>query len=267
MRPVITLLTDFGYRDYYVAAMKGVILGICPDALIVDIAHGIPKWGVREAAYVLSCCYWNFPRGTIHVVVVDPGVGTERRAVVIVTKNYVFIGPDNGVLIPAAESDGILAAYSIERNLVGWETSHTFHGRDIFAPAAAYLASGRLKPEELGPPVSDLTKPKFTNPRVEGNMIYGEAVYVDDFGNVATNVGAEMLKEVGAKYGSLFEVKAGKFRGRLRLLPSFGHVRRGEPLLLINSCNRLEIAVNEGSASSLLGIKPGDEVVLELVRS
>ncbi|RLG84461.1 MAG: hypothetical protein DRO18_07060, partial [Thermoprotei archaeon] len=147
---VIALMTDFGLKDPYVGMMKAVILSINPNAVIVDLTHDVPKYNVILASHILKVSYRYFPKGTVFVVVVDPGVGSRRRPIIISSRNYLFVGPDNGVLIPAAKDDGLLNAYEINIKIAGLkEISHTFHGRDIFAPTAAYLSLGML-PDVLG---------------------------------------------------------------------------------------------------------------------
>jgi len=266
MLKVITLLTDFGEKDHYVASMKGVILNIAGPVTLVDISHEVPKFNIRAAAYVLRCAYKYFPAGTIHLVVVDPGVGTERRALAIKTRRYFFVGPDNGVLIPAARDDGIVRAVSIEnRRYMREAVSYTFHGRDIFAPAAAHLARG-VPIEELGPEVDDYVVPEYAEPRVEDGEAEAEVIYIDGFGNCATNLREDDLARLGIKYGDKVELELGERRIVTRLLPSFGYARPGEVLLLINSEGFLEIAVNIGSATRELGVRTGTKVRVRALR-
>lgn len=265
-RPVITLLTDFGYRDHYVAAMKGVILSICPEALVVDIAHGVPKFDVRAAAYVLRGAYKYFPPGTIHVVVVDPGVGTERRAVVVKSRNYVFVGPDNGVLSLALAEDGVEEARVKEnRDLMLPQVTSTFHGRDVFAPVAAHLARGAPL-SSVGRRVERLEEPGFARPLLEEGRLACEVLYVDDFGNAALNVDEEMLRELGVSYGVELVVEVQGRKLVLKLLPSYGHAPEGAPLLLVNSEGFLEVAVNRGSAAEVFGLSPGSRVRIRIRR-
>lgn len=261
--PIISLITDFGYRDHYVATMKAVILSICPHATIVDITHGVPKYDVKAGAYALKAAYKFFPRGTIHVAVVDPGVGTSRRGIAVKTRNYVFIGPDNGVLSLAALDDGVEEVRVIENSsLVLPSISHTFHGRDVFAPVAAHLARG-VPFGAVGPLAREgMLVPEFAEPKVEGRTLVCEVLLIDDFGNVILNARREHLSQVGAKYGERCKVV---FRGleiETTLLPSYGYTGEGETLLLVNSENHLELAVNRGSAAQVFGLKSGDRVVV-----
>jgi len=261
--PVITLLTDFGYRDHYVAAMKAVILSICPRASIIDITHGVPKFDVRAAAYLLKAAYKYFPRYTIHVAVVDPGVGTERRGVVVKTRDYVFVGPDNGVLALAALEDGVEEVRVIEnRSLTLPRVSYTFHGRDVFAPVAAHLARG-IPLTVVGSLVRDgLKVPEFAEPKVGGRALECEVVYIDDFGNVVLNARREHLSQLGVSYGAHCRVLVRGQEIEARYLPSYGYAGEGEPLLLINSEEHLELAVNKGSAAQAFGLKNGDKVTI-----
>ncbi len=267
---VITLLTDFGTKDYFVPSMKGVILSINPGAVIVDITHDVPKFNVFKAAFILYSCYKYFPKGTIHVVVVDPGVGTKRRAIAIRTRNYIFIGPDNGVLMLAAEDDGIVEVREISNKeyMLG-SISTTFHGRDIFAPAAAHLSLG--KPfEDLGPElkVDDLVKLPIEKPKVVDNVLVGHIVYIDSFGNAMTNITGEVIREFGLSYGDEVYVNIPDARVELRMkfLPSYGHAKKGEVLCLINSENLFELAINQGSFAETFKVREGYKVEVRKAR-
>ena len=265
-RPVITLLTDFGQRDPYVASMKGVILSICPEATIIDISHEIPKFDVRAGALVLAQAAPWFPPGTVHVGVVDPGVGTMRRAIAVVSERFIFIGPDNGLLMLAALRDGLRAVYAIEKRAFMLErVSRTFHGRDIFAPVAARIASG-LRPSEVGPEISDYVVPRFARPELRGDKLFGEVMYIDSFGNIVTNISEDLLKRVGASDGSELAMKIGDRHLRLRLRSAYGEVEPGSLLAIIDSWGMLEIAVNLGSAAEELGVGPGEPVEVWLAK-
>jgi S-adenosylmethionine hydrolase len=185
----IALLTDFGTRDYFVGVMKGVILSINPRAQIVDITHDIPPQDVLTGAFVLKAAYKWFPPRTVFVAVVDPGVGTERAPLIVKTRRYYFVGPDNGILSPAAEEDGVEAVYHITIQLP--ETSRTFHGRDVFAPAAAYLSLG-IEPRMLGVPAAGWRRLELPKARLEAGVIHARVVYVDRFGNVYTSARDEV---------------------------------------------------------------------------
>ncbi len=262
MRRVITLLTDFGTQDYFVASMKGVILSIVNDVHIVDISHDVPPQDIKRAAMILWACYKYFPRGTIHVVVVDPGVGTARKPLLIVTRNYFFVGPDNGVLVPAAEDDGIIEVYEIDPEKVSrGRISTTFHGRDIFAPAAAYLALG-LSPEDIGHRCSTYVKLELEKPRkISENEYEAQVVYIDRFGNVYTNMREEHLAKRPRK------VTVRLPDGRTVEMPfvrAYGDVEPGKELALINSEGFLELSINYGNFSNKYGLKPLDRVVIKV---
>ncbi len=262
MRKVITLLTDFGQQDYFVASMKGVILSIIPDVHIVDITHEVPPQDVKRAALVLWACYKYFPKGTIHVVVVDPGVGTERKPLLIVTKNYYFIGPDNGVLVPAAEDDGIVKVLEIDVSKVArGRVSRTFHGRDIFAPAAALLALG-LAPEDIGKPCDSYVKLSIERPRkLNENTFEAQVVYIDRFGNVYTSIRETDLPTRPSR----ITVKLPD--GREITVPfvrAYGDVPPGSELSLINSEGFLELSINYDSFCRKYGLKPLDKLIIRI---
>lgn len=192
-------------------------------------------------------------------------MGTERRGIVIKTKRYFFVGPDNGVLIPAALEDGIESIHSIENeDLLLKEISPTFHGRDVFAPIAARIACG-ISLKSIGPKLKDVVYPSFSAPKVnvKNKEIVCEAIFIDDFGNVATNVKVDLLNKLNIKYKAKLRVKFHSKVLEVELLPSFGYVDEGKLLALINSCGRLELAVNKGNAARLLGIKPGDKITIK----
>jgi len=264
---IITLLTDFGHKDPYVAEMKGVIYSINPKVLIVDITHDVKRHDVHEAAYILLAAYKYFPKGSIHVVVVDPGVGTHRRAIVIESKNYIFVGPDNGVLLPASTKDGIIAIREIKNPiLLRKRITSTFHGRDVFVPVAAYLSLG-VKCEHVGPPIpiDEVVTLFLPKAEIEGSTFRATVIHVDVFGNVITNVEESQIRDRMHR-GSLVEIcikRTGK-RITLPFLETYGSVKEGKGLLLINSEGYLEIAINRGNASREYGIQRGDELILKL---
>ena len=261
LRPIITLTTDFGLKDSYVAEMKAVILNVSPSARIVDITHKIDKFDVRMGAYVLASASPYFPRGTVHVAVVDPGVGTKRQAIIVETREGCFVGPDNGVLALAAKnSGGKTRVYRItNREFMMPEVSNTFHGRDIFAPAAAHLANGRL-PSEAGPIAHQMVTPKFVRTVKKRGALEGQVIHVDDFGNIITNLGAGEVEAMERK-GSV-RVKIGNRKLTLKLCRAYGDVEKQQPLAIIGSHNFLEISVNQGSAAGFFSAEAGDDVVL-----
>jgi S-adenosylmethionine hydrolase len=258
--PIITLTTDFGLKDPYVAEMKAVILNISPNTLIVDITHNVEKFNIRMGAYVLACASQYFPKDTIHVAVVDPEVGTKRRAIIVQTKNAFYIGPDNGVLALAAKNQKIEHVYEIRnRRFMMPKISNTFHGRDVFAPAAAHLANG-VPPAEFGPEIGEIVTPKFAKVVRRESFLVGEVLHVDGFGNVVTNFGEKELELMGVK--DVVDVKFKSVRLKLKLCRAYVEVEPHKSLAIIGSHNFLEIAVNQGNAAETFEIKPGDEVKL-----
>lgn len=257
---IISLTSDFGLRDPYVAEMKAVILKICPNATIVDTSHEIEKFNVRMGAYVLACASHYFPKNTIHVAVVDPEVGTKRRPIVIDAKTTFFIGPDNGVLALAAKNQGVQHVYEItNRKLMLPRISNTFHGRDIFAPAAAHLANGIL-PADFGPEIDDIASPSFSKTIKEKDKLVGEVLYTDDFGNIITNFNKKELRLIGMK--EEFEVELGKRKAKLRLYKTYAEAKTHELLASIGSHDFLEISVNQADAAKVFKVKIGDKVTL-----
>ena len=185
---VIALLTDFGLKDSYVGVMKGVIATVNPRVTVIDLDHDVASHRIEEAAFLLATSYSYFPQNTVFCVVVDPGVGSSRKAIAIQTKNYYFVGPDNGVLWQAAERDGITKIVTLEnKKYFRKPVSSTFHGRDIFAPIAAALTKG-YRPAGFGREIKDFINPDFINPQVERGTIFGEILHIDSFGNLITNI-------------------------------------------------------------------------------
>mgnify|MGYP000848159316 FL=1 len=261
--PLISLTTDFG--DLYPAAMKAVILGINPAVQIVDITHSIRQAGIREGAFALYSLVRYFPQGTVHIGVVDPGVGTSRRALAIKAgyegEEQFFVGPDNGLLIPAARSLGEMEVYEITNSELMLKSgiSATFHGRDIFAPAGARLSKGTLI-EAVGPRISDFVDLDFENFGIDGPFIIGEVIFADSFGNVITNIPEEVVLKFSS-FGSQIEINS----RRISFVQTYGFVREKEPLALIGSHRFLEIAVNKGNAARQFGLKSRDQVVVKTV--
>ncbi|MGM0575889.1 MAG: SAM hydrolase/SAM-dependent halogenase family protein [Myxococcota bacterium] len=256
---LVTLTTDFGTGDGYVGAMKGVALSVGPDLRLVDAAHDVPPQDVVRGAMALRASAPWFPEGTVHLGVVDPGVGTARAPVVVLAGGHAFVGPDNGLFGPAAEAlGGVEGAWRIERHpAVGREVSSTFHGRDVFAPAAAALAAGRLRPWDAGESMEPMTLDLSAPERLSGGGLRGRVLFADHFGNLVTNVTVADLEQVG-----------GSPRVSLpddRVVPfarTYGDVEAGRPLALLGSEGRLEIAVRDGSAGRALGLGPGAEITV-----
>jgi len=255
---IITLTTDFGLKDPYAAEMKAAILGISSNAAIVDITHEIEKFNIRMGAYVLASVASYFPKGAIHVAVVDPGVGTRRRPILIQTRQGFFIGPDNGLLILAAEQQGINRIYEITNpRFMLPRVSSTFHGRDVFAPAAAHLANG-VHPAEFGSEISDAAKPEFTKVTLRKDVLVGEILHVDNFGNIITNIGEKEIARIRTK--DVVNVELPNQKLKLKLRKAYGEAKRQEPLALIGSHNYLEIAINQGNAGEKFKAKLGDKI-------
>lgn len=265
--PIITLTTDFGTEDVFVGVMKGVILGINRAACIVDLSHAVPPQSVETGALLLRLALPYFPAGTIHVAVVDPGVGTTRRAVAVETASGVLVGPDNGLLAPAAEQAGIKRLIECtDRTYWLPSVGPTFHGRDIFAPIAAHLSRG-LPIERIGctgPPLAPLVLPL---PQLERNperlLIRGEVISVDRFGNLLTNVAAHDLEAFPRQHLSV-SIAGRTIHG---LVSTYAAVREGELLALLDSWGLLEIAQRNGSARERLGVGRSAPVVITACRS
>ncbi|MDD3493836.1 MAG: S-adenosyl-l-methionine hydroxide adenosyltransferase family protein [Candidatus Thermoplasmatota archaeon] len=254
--PVITLTTDIGWR--YAAQMKGRILSLLPEARLVDIAHDVSPQDVREGAFVLYAAVSHFPRA-VHIAVVDPGVGTRRRALMVETEGGFLVGPDNGVLLPAARRLGLQEVYVITGSpLPAADVSSTFHGRDIFAPVAVHLARG-VGPPHLGEACADYVDLDFGHPAV-GTSIEGRVIYVDHFGNLITNIPGVL---VDTTRGGQATVQVGDTTVEVPLVRSYGYARRGQLLLTVSSADLVEIACREGSAQRQLSVGVGDRVVVE----
>ncbi|MBS7634899.1 SAM-dependent chlorinase/fluorinase [Candidatus Bathyarchaeota archaeon] len=261
-RRIITLLSDFGLVDSYVAEMKAVILSIYPEARIVDISHGVRKFDIRMGSFLLLRASRFFPKGTVHLAVVDPGVGTERRPIIVETERGLYVGPDNGLLMPSSKMDGIKHIHVISNpKYMLSEISRTFHGRDIFSPAAAYLAKG-VPISEFGPEIFDPIIPRFAEAKLHDGLIEGEVIYTDDFGNLVTNIAQSNLTSAGISEGDTLLVKVRDKNLRLKLCEAYGYVSKNELLTIIGSSGFLEISVNQGSASRLLGVEAGEKIII-----
>jgi len=260
--PTITLLSDFGLKDRYAAQMKAVILSICPKATIVDISHQVERHNLRMGAFILASAAPYFPDGTIHVAVVDPGVGGKRRPILIATTRSFYVGPDNGLLLLAAKSHEINKVYHIvERRFMADKISATFHGRDIFAPVAAHIANG-VEPSRIGRVVTDFVVPDYSEAKIERGAVDCEVVHIDGFGNVVTNLHSRDLGKTAVRYGSLFKLKhKGKSVG-LKLCRTYSDVHVGALQALIGSHGFLEIAVNQGSAAKRLEVTQASKLKL-----
>ncbi len=258
MPALITLTTDFGLRDPFVGIMKGVMLAINADVKLVDLTHEVESFGVLEGALTLAESYRYFPPGTIHLVVVDPGVGSERRPILVSTPDCVFIGPDNGIFTlvyerePAFEVRHIIAEQYFRRPV-----SRTFQGRDIFAPVAAWLTRGR-PPEHFGPVIGDYVRVEIPKPVPSGEGLTGSVLRVDKFGNVTTNF---RPGDLPAPFRLLIHKRA-----ITRLVSSYSEGNPGEIFAIVGSAGFVEMSARESSAAAILKAKKGDPVRLESVQ-
>jgi hypothetical protein len=258
-RPIITLLTDFGWGDGHIGAMKGVILDINPDCCIVDLAHHCTPHDVLAAAFVMGQTYSFYPSGTIHLVVVDPGVGGRRKLLVVKAGDYLFVGPDNGCFTIVLKQEQDVQAYElVEQRFRLPRVSQTFHGRDIFAPAAAHL-SLHIAPEEMGPAIerADLTRLVIPEPLVDGKSLLGEGLWVDSFGNLITNISQEELEEFAPDSLIEIEIKGERIKGLKR---SYEEGKAGEIICLWGSAGLLEICLKERNLHREHGWGRGEKV-------
>jgi S-adenosylmethionine hydrolase len=257
MTAIITLLTDFGIHDPFVGIMKGVVLSIAPGTTIVDISHSVPSFSLRMGAHMLRESFPCFPEGTIHLAVVDPGVGTARRALAMSAAGHLFVAPDNGLLSSVWRECRPSSIVEITaRRYFREPVSATFHGRDIFAPVAAWLARGEVAIEDLGPPAADITLLPPPYLARERNTIIGEVLFADHFGNIMTSITRESLENKKVK-----EIQLNAMRLD-RLSPHYEGAGHGGFQALINSSGNLEIALYRGDAWKTSGVEPGDRIVI-----
>jgi S-adenosyl-L-methionine hydrolase (adenosine-forming) len=263
-KPIITLTTDFGLNDHFVGAMKGVILSIEPEAEIVDICHAVQAFDVLDGALAISQAYTYFPSGTVHMVIVDPGVGTARRPIVVTSERHHFVAPDNGVLSLIYQREERLAV----RHVTGEHyflqpVSQTFHARDIFSPVAAYLAKG-VDPEKFGEEVTDFVRFSAPKPKaVNGHTLRGVVLKVDRFGNLITNITPQDAPMLFGENPAAFKIVAGT-REITEIKQAYSGGAPGEVFGILGSMGFLEIAANRGSAAQLLGVGKGTEINIVL---
>jgi S-adenosylmethionine hydrolase len=265
--PVITFLSDYGLEDDFVGVCHGVIARLSPNARVIDLTHGVERQDVRSGALILEKALPYLPVG-VHLAIVDPDVGGDRRAVALrLADNRLLVGPDNGLLSLASErAGGVLEAVDIARSKFRLEpVSATFHGRDIFAPVAAALASG-VPLTEAGDPCDpdQLVRLTLPKPRVEHGMLLAHAIYVDRYGNIGLNVEHEQLAHLGLRLGSLIRVRFGAAETAATFARTFADVERGELLAYEDAYERLSLAVSHGSAAERLGLSVDDELRIEL---
>ena len=260
---VITLLTDFGTKDHYVTSMKGAILNINPRCTLIDITHHITPHDIKEGAFILGNAYSSFPKGTIHLSVVDPGVGGLRKPILLVTTNYFFVGPDNGLFTFALKREKVKKAVALTNPKYFLSpVSNTFHGRDLFAPVAAYLSLG-VKPEAFGPALNSWVELDFAKTRIREGRLIGEILHIDAFGNLISNIDKEQLFHFVKDHSFVIRVGKRTIRG---LKKGYWEGKRNEAMALIGSGGFLEISVREGNAQKVLRVKKGDQVTIVIDR-
>lgn len=258
MAALISLITDFGSGSVFVGTMKAAMLRRAPRAMIVDLTHEVAPGDVAEAGFWLARCYRHFPEGSIHVAVVDPGVGTTRGIVAAAHDGHVFLAPDNGLVstIPGLPARGRCHLLSEDwRRAQGWpQPSRTFHGRDIFAPLAAELARGHIRIEEIGPAAGRLVASALPEPVASAGQLRGQVISIDTWGNLITNIGAELLRGL-----EQVTVRVGACHASLAI--TYADAPPGELVALVNAFGVLEIACNRGSAAQVTGVARGAPVI------
>lgn len=259
-RSVIALLSDFGLRDYYVSALKGVMLMINPAASVIDISHSISKWNIEEGAFLLCQSIDWFPDQTIFVAVVDPGVGSERDIIAIKTRKHHLVGPDNGILIPAAKRDGIEEVVIVENPTYTLQRAGTFDGRDVMAPVAAHLSLG-IRLDGLGPKAQTYVNLEFETPKFGPHAVEAKILHIDDFGNMITNVQVEAFRRWRGRVKTFSLVTEGR---STNLTYCKSYEEMGQlPSLMDGSSGYVEISVHRGNASSELHLRVGHPITIE----
>ncbi len=260
---IITLTTDFGSQDYYVSAMKAVILSICPEVRFVDISHDLPPQDIMAGAWVLKNTAFLYPPETIHLAVIDPGVGSDRRPVLVRIRDQYFVGPDNGLFSLVAESEELKVIELTNSEFWRKSVAPTFHGRDIFAPVAAHLCCGEDM-AVFGEKRAELTTYRWAKPISDDEGIQGWVMHIDRFGNLVTNIPELLILE--HDQNSLFRIYVGNTILK-DISSAFSDVSDGEPVALFGSSGMLEIAINKGSAEKMLGIEKGAPVSLVIQKT
>jgi S-adenosylmethionine hydrolase len=259
--PIITLTTDFGLNDHFVGAMKGVILELAPDAQIIDINHSVQAFDVLDGALTISQAYSYYPSGTVHMVIVDPGVGTARRPILLTGDRHTFIAPDNGVLsLVYDREERISVRHITAEHYFLQPRSNTFHARDIFSPVAAYLAKG-VDPDRFGEEITDYVRFNAPRPKpVDERTLRGVILKVDRFGNLITNITPTDLPALFAATPAAFKITVGTKVSANRLCTNYAEGTPGEVFAIVGSMGYLELAANRGSAFQLAGVGKGSEV-------
>jgi S-adenosylmethionine hydrolase len=269
-RPIITILTDFGLRDGFVGLMKGVMLQIVPDAHIVDISHDLPSFAVSAGGFLNNWSYGYFPQGTVHLCVVDPGVGTKRRVLILETQGHLFVAPDNGLLSPLLNSTHSKKIFTAT-NTQFWmdKISNTFHGRDIFSPIAAHLARG-IPASEMGNEIDDpVILPIFKPLQITNDSIETYIRYIDHFGNLVTNLEESVFMDWCSKNHCknediVVQLPANRLHG---ISNAFGDKEPGKLLAVFGGFDRMEIAVSKGNAAVTTGLGIGDPITIHLIKT
>jgi S-adenosylmethionine hydrolase len=259
--PTVTLTTDFGLNDHFVGAMKGVILGIAPDAQIIDISHAVQPFDILDGALTISQAYSYFPSGTVHMVIVDPGVGTARRPIMLTADRHIFVAPDNGVLsLVYAREERLSVRHITSEHYFLKERSNTFHGRDIFSPVAAQLAKG-VESDRFGEEITDYVRFGAPRPKpVDERTLRGVVLKVDRFGNLITNITPQDAPQLFTATPPAFKIAIGNKAPATRICTNYAEGSPGEVFGILGSMGFLEVAANRGSANQLLGAGKGSEV-------
>lgn len=261
MMKIMTFLTDFGTKNAYVAQMKAIALSLS-HARLIDITHEVTPYNIREGAFLLQTAAPRFPVGTVHIAVVDPGVGTSRKGIVITTNRQVLVGPDNGLLLPAARALGSFTVYEITNpKYMISPISSTFHARDIFTPIAAHIVEG-VSFEDVGPQIDDFVDLDFVHAICNDKGIVGTVLYIDSFGNIITNITESQIHRL--KHGSMVTVFIGSKKHNIPFAKSYEFVKPQKPLVTIGSSRLVELSMNRGNAAQQLKVKPGYTVHLQL---
>lgn len=259
----ITLLTDYGITDSYVAEVKGAILKINPDVHIIDVSHDVGNYDISSGAFHMARAVAYFPDGTIHVGVVDPGVGSNRKAIIVKAGTMWFVGPDNGLLAPAADRLGCEQAWEItNKKLLPHKVSDVFDGRDVFGPTGALLSKG-VSPDEIGTKIDDIIRLPYYQPEIKDGVVHGNIIHIDGFGNTVTNITYEKLEKIGITGETRLKVTV---EGREYTAPyvrRFSAVKPGELLFLVAGGGYMEISVNQGNAAKKLGLSRGSKITLK----
>ena len=262
-RLIVAILTDFGQQSWYVPAIKGVLLTICPDARIVDLSHQVPRQDVLAGAFILGFSSIYYPRGTVFLCIVDPTVGTDRNLIIMESEErHYFVAPDNGLLTLVAKRERIEKIVKItNRKYMLREISRTFHGRDILAPVAAHLTRGEPL-EKFGPKVKKMVRLDIEKPHAKNGTVKGKIIFVDDFGNMITNIGGSILKKAGITLGVEISVIFPSSNEMMPFSQTYDDVEAGKPLGLIESSGFFEISVNCGDAAKRYHVYSGSDVII-----